>query len=116
MDAFAIRPTRAHRRMALYRLSQARRRGAIDDAEYQLRRQLARRAETLADLQALLEDFATDYEQGRDHWRYGRWRRPVREGHELEIQRFIGIAIIVIALVVVFAVVYGVIAVVDRVN
>ncbi|GAA2283446.1 hypothetical protein GCM10009853_042480 [Glycomyces scopariae] len=116
MDAFAIRPTRAHRRMALYRLGQARRRGAIDDAEYKLRRQLARRAETLADLQALLEDFATDYEQGRDHWRYGRWRRPVREGHELEIQRFIGISLVVIALVVVFAVVYGVIAVVDRVN
>lgn len=116
MDAFAIRPTRAHRRMALYRLAQARRRGAIDADEYKLRRQLARRAETLADLQALLEDFATDYEQGRDHWRYGRWRRPVREGHELEIQRYIGIAIVVAILAALIALIYGIATIVDRVN
>jgi uncharacterized membrane protein YukC len=116
MDAFAIRPTRAHRRMTLYRLAQARRRGAIDADEYKLRRQLARRAETLADLQALLEDFATDYEQGHDHWRYGRWRRPVREGHELEIQRFIGVTLVVLALLVLSAVVYGIVALVQAGN
>ncbi|WP_158630294.1 DUF1707 domain-containing protein [Glycomyces terrestris] len=116
MDAFAIRPTRAHRRMALYRLAQAHRRGAIDADEFKLRRQLVRRAETLADLQALLEDFATDYEQGHDHWRYGRWRRPVREGHELEIQRYIGIAIVVVAIIALIALVYGIAAVADRVD
>ncbi|MEU6249755.1 hypothetical protein [Glycomyces sp. NPDC047010] len=116
MDAFAIHPTRAHRRMALYRLAQARRRGAIDTAEFRLRRQLVRRAETLADLQALLEDFATDYEQGRDHWRYGRWRRPVREGRELEIQRFVGIAFLVAAIIAVAIVVWGVVAIADNVN
>ncbi|PRY61978.1 hypothetical protein [Glycomyces artemisiae] len=116
MDAFATRPTRAHRRMALYRLAQARRRGAIDADEFRLRRQLARRAETLADLQALLEDFATDYEQGRDHWRYGRWRRPVREGHELEIQRFVGIALLVAVLIAAAVLVWGVVAVAEHVN
>jgi hypothetical protein len=111
MDAFTIRPTRAHRRMALYRLGRARRRGAIDDDEYRLRRQLAKRAETLADLQALLDDEAADYEQGHDHWRYGRWRGPVREGHELEIQRFVGFAIVGVIVVAVAAVVWGVVAV-----
>jgi Flp pilus assembly protein TadB len=105
MDAYAARASRVDRRITLDRLARARRRGEIDNQEYRLRRQLARRAETVADLQALLQD-VEDYQQGKDHWRFGRWRGPVREGHELEIQRFVGFAFIAIALIAVVACVY----------
>jgi Na+-transporting methylmalonyl-CoA/oxaloacetate decarboxylase gamma subunit len=40
----------------------------------------------------------------------------VREGHELEIQRYIGIAIVVVVLAALIALVYGISTVVDRVN
>ncbi|MCD0445176.1 DUF1707 domain-containing protein [Glycomyces sp. A-F 0318] len=110
MDAFVARPSRADRRITFDRLARARRRGEIDGKEYRLRRQLARRAETVADLQALLQDVA-DYEQGKDHWRFGRWRGPVRHGHELEIQRFVGFAIVAAALIAVALCVYLVVAV-----
>lgn len=109
MDAFAARASRADRRITFDRLARARRRGEIDAEEYRLRRQLARRAETVAELQALLQDVA-DYEQGKDHWRFGRWRGPVREGHELEIQRFVGFLLVAAALIAVFLCVYAVVA------
>lgn len=115
MDAFAARASRAERRITLDRLARARRRGEIDTDEYRLRRQLARRAATVAELQALLQDVG-DYEQGKDHWRFGRWRGPVRDGHELEIQRFVGFAFVAIAIIVVIACVYAVVAIAERVN
>jgi hypothetical protein len=114
-EAFAARASRADRRITLDRLARARRRGEIDAKEYRLRRQLARRAETVAELQAVLQDVA-DYEQGKDHWRYGRWRGPVRRGHELEIQRFIGVLLVSLGLIVVILVVYGVLALVEAWN
>lgn len=106
MDAFATRASRTDKRIALDRLARARRRGELDGPEYRLRRQMARRAESLADLQALMQDVG-DYRHGRDHWRYGRWRGPVREGRELEIQRFVGALFLVGALVVVAACVFA---------
>ncbi|SDD23256.1 DUF1707 domain-containing protein [Glycomyces harbinensis] len=115
MDAFAARASRADRRITLDRLARARRRGEIDAKEYRLRRQLARRAETVADLQALLQDVG-DYEQGKDHWRFGRWRGPVRDGHELEIQRFVGFVFAALALAVVIVCVWAVVALAERVN
>jgi t-SNARE complex subunit (syntaxin) len=117
-DAYASRASKADKRSTLYSLAVARRRGLIDTPEYRLRRQLARRAETVADLQALLEDLADltserELTPGRDHWRYGRWRGPVREGRELEIQRFVGALLLILAIVVVIAVVYLVVALVS---
>lgn len=102
MDAFATRASRADKRIALDRLARARRRREIDAHEYRLRRQLARRAESLAELQALMQDVG-DYRHGRDHWRYGRWRGPVRDGRELEIQRIVGALFLAVALLVVAA-------------
>lgn len=118
MDAYASRASRADKRSTLYSLAVARRRGRIDAPEYRLRRQLARRAESVADLQVLLEDLDSlgpdrELTPGRDHWRYGRWRGPVREGRELEIQRFVGALFLIIALVIVVAVVYAVITAVN---
>ena len=102
MDAFATRASRTDKRIALDRLARARRRREIDAHEYRLRRQLARRAESLAELQALMQDVG-DYRHGRDHWRYGRWRGPVRDGRELEIQRIVGALFLAVALLVVAA-------------
>ncbi len=118
MDAYASRASKADKRSTLYSLAVARRRGLIDTPEYRLRRQLARRAVSVADLQALLEDLADltserELTPGRDHWRYGRWRGPVREGRELEIQRFVGVLFLIIALVVVIAVVYLVVTLIN---
>ncbi|MEU6858616.1 hypothetical protein AB0B28_07065 [Glycomyces sp. NPDC046736] len=114
MDTFDARATGAAKRTTLTRLARARRRGEIDTEEYRLRRQLARRAETVAELQALLQDVAADYKQGRDHWRYGRWRGPVRYGRELEIQRFVGGVLVVVALIIVVACIYAGITLVER--
>ncbi|WP_199038220.1 hypothetical protein [Glycomyces salinus] len=112
MDPNASRASRAAKRIALNRLVVARRRGLIDRREYRLRRQLARRAETMEELWFLLEDL-NGVGGGRDHWRYGRWLGPVRDGHELEIQRFVGAVFLVGFLVVVAAVVYAAIVTVD---
>lgn len=112
MDAYASRASKTDKRITLDRLAFARRRGRLDAQEYRLRRQLARRAESLADLQALLWDL-DDLTPGRDHWRYGRWRGPVREGRELEIQRFVGVLFLVVAIVIVVAVVYAAIVIVN---
>lgn len=106
MDAYAARASKADRRIALDRLARARRRGMIDTQEYRLRRQLAERAQSIAELQSLLLD-VTDDDRSRDHWRYGHWRGPVKEGRELEIQRFVGAVFLSIALVVVVAGVYA---------
>lgn len=99
MDAYAARASRTDKRIALDRLARARRKGMIDTREYRLRRQLAERADSVADLQTLLLDVGDD--PSRDHWRYGRWRGPVRDGRELEIQRFVGALLLFAALVVV---------------
>ncbi|MFC3494954.1 DUF1707 domain-containing protein [Glycomyces rhizosphaerae] len=107
MDAYVARASRADRRIALDRLARARRKGMIDAPEYRLRRQLAERAQSVAELQTLLLDVADDQLGHEDHWRYGRWRGPVREGRELEIQRFVGAVLLSIALVVVVACVYA---------
>lgn len=112
MDAYTSRASKTDRRITLDRLAVARRGGQIDAQEYRLRRQLARRAESVADLQALLWDL-DDLTTGRDHWRYGRWRGPVRDGRELEIQRFVGALLLIVALVIVVAVVYATITVVN---
>lgn len=106
MDAYAARASRADRRIALDRLAEARRKGTIDGDEYRLRRRLAEQAHSIAELQSLLLD-VTDDDRSRDHWRYGRWRGPVREGRELEIQRFVGAVFLSIALVAVVACVYA---------
>jgi len=106
MDAYAARASKTDRRITLDRLASARRRGKIDTREYRLRRQLAEQAQSIAELQALLLD-VTDDQHGRDHWRYGRWRGPVREGHELEIQRFVGAVFVTVAVIVVVACVYA---------
>lgn len=100
MDAFAARPSGTDKRIALDRLARARRKGVIDAAEYRLRRRLAESADSVADLQTLLLDVGDD-ELGRDHWRYGRWRGPVRDGRELEIQRFVGALLLLAAVVLV---------------
>jgi hypothetical protein len=100
MDAYAARASRTDKRIALDRLARARRKGMIDSGEYRLRRQLAERADSIADLQTLLLDVGDD-QLGRDHWRYGRWRGPVKDGRELEIQRFVGALFLFVALVVV---------------
>jgi hypothetical protein len=107
MDAYDARASKADRRIALDRLAQARRRGMIDTREYRLRRRVAERAQSVAELQTLLLDVADDELGGEDHWRYGRWRGPVREGRELEIQRFVGALFVSVALVVVAACVYA---------
>jgi hypothetical protein len=99
MDAYAARPSRTDKRIALDRLARARRQGRIDTGEYRLRRRLAEQADSVADLQVLLVDVGDD--PGRDHWRYGRWRGPVKDGRELEIQRFVGALFLVAALIVV---------------
>lgn len=101
MDAYVARASRADRRIALDRLARARRKGMIDAPEYRLRRQLAERAQSVAELQALLLDVADDQLGHEDHWRYGRWRGPVREGRELEIQRFVGALFVGVAVIVV---------------
>ena len=106
MDAYASRASKADKRITLDRLAYARRRGRIDTREYRLRRQLARRAESVAELQELLWDI-DDLTPGRDHWRYGRWRGPVRDGRELEIQRFVGAMFLIVGIVIVVAVVYA---------
>jgi hypothetical protein len=111
MDAYASRASKADKRITLDRLGLAYRRGRIDRAEYRLRRQLAYRAVSLAELRALVDDLA-DLSPGRDHWRYGRWRGPVREGRELEVQRLVGVIFLIIALVVVIVTVYGAISLV----
>lgn len=103
MDANAARPSKTDKRIALDRLAQARRHGVIDSREYRLRRRLAEQAVTVADLQLILLDVGDDELGGEDHWRYGRWRGPVREGRELEIQRFVGALFLVAALIVVVA-------------
>ncbi|WP_026929145.1 hypothetical protein [Glycomyces tenuis] len=118
MDAYASRASKADKRSTLYSLAVARRRGLIDTPEYRLRRQLARRAVSVADLQALLEDLddltsERELTPGRDHWRYGRWRGPVRHGYELEIQRFVGALFLILALVIVVAVVYAAITAIN---
>lgn len=108
MDAYAARPSRTDKRIALDRLARARRQGVIDSAEYRLRRRMAEQADSVADLQVLLVDVGDD--PGRDHWRYGRWRGPVRDGRELEIQRFVGALFLVAALIVVTVCVWAAIA------
>jgi len=113
MDAFAARASKTDKRIAIGRLASARRRGKIDTREYQLRRQLAEQAQSIAELQALLID-VTEEHHARDNWRYGRWRGPVREGHELEIQRFVGALFLTVGLVVVVACVYVAIALVGH--
>lgn len=112
MDPYASRASRAAKRIALNRLAVARRRRLIDGREYRLRRQLARRAETMAELRILLEDL-DGVAGGRDHWRYGRWLGPVRDGRELEIQRFVGAVFLIGFLVVLAAVVYAAIVTVE---
>lgn len=112
MDAYASRASKTDKRITLNRLAVARRRGRIGAAEYRLRRQLARRAASVEDLQVLLWDL-DDLNPGRDHWRYGRWRGPVREGRELEVQRAVGAAFLVVAIVIVVALVYAAITVVN---
>jgi hypothetical protein len=74
----------------------------IDTPEYRLRRRLAERAQSIAELQTLLLDVADD-QHGRDHWRYGRWRGPVKDGRELEIQRVVGALFLSAAVIVVVA-------------
>ena len=106
MDPYSSRASKADKRIALDRLATARRRGLLDRREYRLRRHLARHAETLAELQTLFQDL-NGIATGRDHWRYGRWTGPVREGRELEIQRFVGAVFLVGFLVAVAAVVYA---------
>jgi hypothetical protein len=106
MDANAARASKADRRIALDRLARARRKGMIGVDEYHLRRRLAEQAKSVAELQVLLLD-VTDDRLGRDHWRYGRWRGPVRESRELEVQRFVGGALLTVALIVVVACVYA---------
>lgn len=106
MDPYASRASKTDKRIAFDRLAAARRRGLIDGRECRLRRQMVRRAQTIGDLQVLLEDL-NGGPGGKDHWRYGRWLGPVREGHELEIQRFVGVLFLVVSLVVVAAVVYA---------
>lgn len=113
MDAYAAKASRADKRIALDRLARARRKGMIDTREYRLRRRLAEQAQSLAELQALLQDVADD-QHSRDHWRYGRWRGPVKEGRELEIQRFVGVMFLSLALVVVVVCVYAVIALYEQ--
>ncbi|GAA2134134.1 hypothetical protein [Glycomyces algeriensis] len=100
-DAFAARPSSTDKRIALDRLATARRKGVFDAREYRLRRRMAQRARSVADLQTLLLDVGDDELGGEDHWRYGRWRGPVREGRELEIQRFVGALFVVAAIVAV---------------
>jgi hypothetical protein len=109
MDAHAARASRADKRIALDRLARARRKGMIDTREYRLRRQLAEEAQSLAELQSLLLDVADD-DHGRDHWRYGRWRGPVKDGRELEIQRVVGAMFLSLGLMVAAACVYAVVA------
>jgi hypothetical protein len=109
MDANAARASKADRRIALDRLARARRKGMIDTREYRLRRGLAEQARDITELQALLQDVADD-QHSRDHWRYGRWRGPVKEGRELEIQRVVGAMFLSLAVIVVVACVYVVIA------
>lgn len=106
MDTFVARASKTDRRIALDRLAKARRRGMIDGEEYRLRRRLAEQAHSIVELQSLLLDVTND-DHSRDNWRYGRWRGPVKDGRELEIQRFVGAALLVIALVVVVACVYA---------
>ncbi|HEX2144079.1 MAG TPA: hypothetical protein VHG10_06195 [Glycomyces sp.] len=108
MDAYAARASKTDKRIALDRLVRARRKGMIDTREYRLRRQLAEQARSIAELQSLLVDVDDD-RFTRDHWRYGRWRGPVKESRELEIQHFVGAALLSVALVVVVACVYAVI-------
>ncbi|GAB3646884.1 hypothetical protein [Glycomyces tarimensis] len=112
MDAYAVPASKTDKRITLDRLAFARRRGRLDTREYRLRRQLARRAVSVAELQELLLDL-DDLTPGRDHWRYGRWRGPVREGRELEVQRFVGALFFIIGIVIVVAVVYSVITVLN---
>ncbi|WP_100446012.1 hypothetical protein [Glycomyces xiaoerkulensis] len=106
MGAFDSRASKADRRIALGRLAAARRRRRIGSHDYRLRRRLARRAVSVAELQALLWDLE-DITAGRDHWRYGRWRGPVRDGRELEIQRVVGVLFLAIGLLIAAAVVYA---------
>ncbi|MCC3762298.1 DUF1707 domain-containing protein [Glycomyces sp. TRM65418] len=113
MDAYAAKASRADKRIALDRLARARRKGMIDTREYRLRRRLAEQAQSLAELQSLLQDVPDD-QHSRDHWRYGRWRGPVKEGRELEIQRFVGVMFLSLALLVVVACVYAVIALYEQ--
>ncbi|MEU5154860.1 hypothetical protein [Glycomyces sp. NPDC021274] len=101
MDAHAARPSSTDKRIALDRLARARRKGMLDSREYRLRRRMAERAQSVADLQTLLLDVGDDELGREDHWRYGRWRGPVREGRELEIQRFVGALFLVAAVIAV---------------
>jgi hypothetical protein len=109
MDAYAAQASKADKRIALDRLARARRKGMIDTREYRLRRALAEQAQSIAELQSLLVDVADD-QHSRDHWRYGRWRGPVKEGRELEIQRVVGAMFLSLAVIVVVACVYVVFA------
>ncbi|MFG3339040.1 hypothetical protein [Glycomyces sp. NPDC048151] len=113
MDAYAARASRTDKRIALDRLARARRKGMIDAREYRLRRRLAEQADSIADLQTLLLDVGDD-ELGRDHWRYGRWRGPVKDGRELEIQRVVGALFLSAALVVVVVCVWVAIVVYEH--
>lgn len=113
MDAHAARASRADKRIALDRLARARRKGMIDTREYRLRRKLAEQAQSIAELQSLLQDVGDD-QHSRDHWRYGRWRGSVKEGRELEIQRVVGAMFLSLAIIVVVACVYAVLALYEQ--
>ncbi|QSB04334.1 DUF1707 domain-containing protein [Natronoglycomyces albus] len=112
MSLDATRATKNDRKFTLGRLNMARRRGRLGPEEYRLRRDLAKKAVRRGELSVLLEDLS-DLTPGRDHWRYGRWRGPVREGSELEVQRVIGIVVAVFFLVLVFVTIYAVISAVQ---
>lgn len=109
MSLDATRATKNDRKFTLGQLNMARRRGRLDVDEYRLRRDLAQKAVRRSELTVLLEDLK-DLTPGRDHWRYGRWRGPVRDGNELEVQRIIGIGIAIFFLVLVVAIVYTVVS------
>lgn len=115
MDEYAAEASNTDKRIALDRLATARRDGMIDKREYRLRRKLAERAQNITELQLLLQDVPDD-QHSRDHWRYGRWRGPVKEGRELEIQRVVGAMFLSLAVIVVAACVYVVIALYEHWN
>ncbi|WP_025274046.1 DUF1707 domain-containing protein [Haloglycomyces albus] len=111
MDPFNIRAGRADKRFAIDCLNEAVKRGNLPKEEYTSRRHDIISAVSVGELQQLIDDL--DRLEGRDSWRYGHWRGPVQDGRELEIQRAVGVAFLIAALVVLIVVVYVVVNVIN---